>query len=111
RDGIENVSRMSIQIAIDIGTVEDSMMGMTDFSEVGQSGAVAVPEPFAFGAPSFELAGIISMLIVVIVTFTESTADMIALGEIVDTKVDWRRIAAGLGAHIAAPAGPPVFNS
>lgn len=109
--GIATVSRLSILIAIVIGTVVASLMGMTDFSDVGQSGAVAVPEPFAFGAPSFELAGIISMLIVVIVTFTESTADMIALGEIVDTKVDSKRIAAGLRADMAASAVSPIFNS
>lgn len=109
--GVATISRLSILIAIVIGTIVASFMGMTDFSDVGQSGAVAIPEPFAFGAPSFELAGIISMLIVVIVTFTESTADMIALGEIVDTKVDSKRIAAGLRADMAASAVSPVFNS
>lgn len=109
--GVAAISRLSILIAIVVGTVVAAFLGLTDFSDVGQSGVVAVPSPFAFGAPSFELAAIISMLIVVIVTFTESTADMIALGEIVDTKVDSKRIAAGLRADMASSAVSPIFNS
>ena len=59
---------------------------------------VAVPAIFAFGAPTFEIAAIISMIIVVLVTMTETTADILAVGEIVRTKVDSRRIADGLRA-------------
>lgn len=109
--GIATVSRLSILLAIIIGTVVASLLGMTDFSEVGNRGVVALPEPFAFGAPSFEAGAIVSVLIVVLVTFAESTADMIALGEIVDTKVDSKRIAAGLRADMAASTISPIFNS
>ena len=61
---------------------------------------VAFPTPFAFGAPTFQVAAIVSMLIVILVTLTETTADILAVGEIVGTKVDRKRIAAGLaGRH------------
>ncbi|RAG73746.1 purine permease, partial [Burkholderia multivorans] len=53
----------------------------------------------------------ISMFIVIIVTFAETTADIIAVGEIVKTKVDSKRIANGLRADMLSSAVSPVFNS
>src|SRR5690625_4545404 len=41
----------------------------------------------------------------------ETTADILAVGEIVDTKVDSKRIAAGLRADMLSSAVSPVFNS
>lgn len=38
---------------------------------------------FAFGLPTFEFSAILSMLIVTLVIMTETTADIIAVGEIV----------------------------
>ena len=74
---------------------------------VGQGPVVAFPTPFAFGAPTFHVAAIISMLIVILVTLTETTADILAVGEIVGTKVDRKRIAAGLRADMASSAVSP----
>lgn len=51
------------------------------------------------------------MFIVIIVTFAETTADIIAVGEIVRTKVDSKRIANGLRADMLSSAVSPVFNS
>lgn len=61
--------------------------------------------------PTFSAAAIISMFIVIIVTFAETTADIIAVGEIVDTKVDSKRIASGLRADMLSSAVSPIFNS
>jgi xanthine/uracil permease len=72
---------------------------------------VAFPTPFAFGAPTFEIASIVSMLIVILVTLTETSADIIAVGEIVGTKVDSKRIGNGLRADMLSSAISPVFNS
>src|SRR5690625_758028 len=41
----------------------------------------------------------------------ETTADILAVGEIVETKVDSKRIAAGLRADMLSSAVSPVFNS
>src|SRR5699024_9505881 len=54
---------------------------------------------------------IISMFIVVIVTFAETTADIIAVGAIARTKVDSKRIASGLRADMLSSAVSPIFNS
>lgn len=50
------------------------------------------------------------MTIVVLVILTETTADIMAVGEIVDTKVDRRRIGDGLRADMAASAVSPLLN-
>ncbi|NQD90055.1 purine permease [Paenarthrobacter sp. CM16] len=105
------ISRLSILLAMVIGTIIAFVAGMADFSKVGQGDIVAFPTPFAFGAPTFEVAAIISMLIVILVTLTETSADIIAVGEIVDTKVDSRRIGDGLRADMLSSAISPLFNS
>lgn len=105
------ISRLSILLAMVIGTIIAFIAGMADFSKVGQGDIVAFPTPFAFGAPTFEIAAIISMLIVILVTLTETSADIIAVGEIVDTKVDSRRIGDGLRADMLSSAISPLFNS
>ena len=109
--GSGTVSRLSILLAIVIGTVFAVVVGMADFSGVGEGPVFALPSPFAFGMPTFEVAAIISMCIVILVTLTETTADILAVGEIVETKVDSKRIANGLRADMLSSAISPIFNS
>ncbi|WP_332699652.1 solute carrier family 23 protein, partial [Halalkalibacter lacteus] len=54
---------------------------------------------------------IVSMVIVVLVIMTETTADIIAVGEIVGTEITPRRVGDGLRADMLATAISPVFNS
>lgn len=105
------ISRLSILLAIVIGTIVCAMFGWADFSQVLDRGIFAFPEPFAFGVPTFSAAAIVSMFIVIIVTFAETTADIIAVGEVVKTKVDSKRIASGLRADMLSSAVSPIFNS
>jgi xanthine permease len=105
------ISRLSILLAMVLGTVIAFVFGTADFSKVGQGEIVAFPTPFAFGPPTFEIAAIISMLIVILVTLTETSADIIAVGEIVGTKVDSKRIGDGLRADMLSSAISPLFNS
>ncbi|WP_457973713.1 nucleobase:cation symporter-2 family protein [Arthrobacter sp. D1-17] len=109
--GSAAISRLSILLAMVLGTVIAFVFGMADFSKVAQGEIVAFPTPFAFGAPTFEVAAIISMLIVILVTLTETSADIIAVGEIVGTKVDSKRIGDGLRADMLSSAISPLFNS
>ena len=109
--GNATISRLSILLAIVLGTVVAAVLGVADFSAVGEGPVVAFPTPFAFGPPTFHVAAIVSMLIVILVTLTETTADILAVGEIVGTKVDRKRIAAGLRADMASSAVSPVFGS
>ena len=51
------------------------------------------------------------MTIVILVIMVETTADILAVGEVVGTTVDNRRIARGLRADMISSAVAPVFNS
>ena len=108
---VATISRLSILLAIVVGTLVCLAFGWADFSNVLDRGIFAFPEPFAFGVPTFSAAAIVSMFIVVIVTMAETTADIIAVGEIVRTKVNSKRIASGLRADMLSSAVSPVFNS
>ena len=105
------ISRLSILLAIVVGTLVAIPFGMADFSNVSSGPIVAFPAPFAFGLPTFDIAAILSMLIVVIVIMTETSADILAVGEIVGSKVDSRRISDGLRADMLASTIAPVFGS
>ncbi|MBW1596095.1 nucleobase:cation symporter-2 family protein [Streptomyces sp. JJ38] len=101
-------------IAILFGLVSGTLiavpLGMADFSGLGEAGLVGFPTPFHFGAPQFSLPAIVSMCVVMLVIMMESTADMIALGRIVDKPADEKVIAAGLRADALGSAVAPVFN-
>ncbi|MBO0980827.1 nucleobase:cation symporter-2 family protein [Microbacterium sp. SD291] len=105
------ISRLAILLAIVLGTIIAAILGRVDFGAVADGPIFALPSPFSFGMPTFEIAGIISMFIVILVTLTETTADILAVGEIVGTKVDSKRIAAGLRADMLSSAVSPVFGS
>ncbi|MEV5985257.1 nucleobase:cation symporter-2 family protein [Streptomyces sp. NPDC052051] len=102
------------QIAVLIGLVAGTLIaipfGVTDFGPVADAHVVGFPTPFHFGAPRFQSAAILSMCVVMVVSMTESTADMLALGEIVERPADERTIAAGLRADTLGSAISPVFN-
>src|SRR5699024_11316906 len=109
--GVATLSRLSILLGLVVGTIIAVFMGRTDFSDVGDGMAVAFPKPFEFGMPTFDIAAILSMLIVILVFKTETTADIIAVGEIVGTPVDSRRIADGLRADMLSYLVSSVFGS
>lgn len=109
--GSATISRLSILLAMVGGTIVAVVTGMANFSKVGDGPIVAFPTPFHLGMPTFEIAAIISMVIVVLVILTETMADILAVGEIVGTKVDSKRIAAGLRADMGSSLLAPVFGS
>lgn len=105
------ISRLSILLGIVLGTILAGFTGQADFSQILNGPYFALPSPLAFGPPVFEIASIVSMTIVVLVILTETTADIIAVGEIVDSKVDQKRIADGLRADMGASFVSPLLNS
>jgi NCS2 family nucleobase:cation symporter-2 len=105
------ISRLSILLGIVVGTVVAAVIGMADFSSVGKGAIVEVPRPLMFGLPIFEIGSIISLTIVILVILTETTADILAVGEITGAKVDSKRIANGLRADMASTFVAPFFNT
>nr|WP_059390944.1 nucleobase:cation symporter-2 family protein [Pseudomonas toyotomiensis] len=109
--GSATISRLSILLAMVIGTLVAVAFGMADFSKVSEGPVLAFPAPLHFGMPVFEVAAIISMLIVVLVILVETSADILAVGDIIDTKVDSRRLGNGLRADMIASVVAPLFGS
>ncbi len=104
------VKQIAVLLGMVAGTLVAIPFGATDFGPVVHADVVGFPTPFHFGAPQFGVAPIVSMCIVMLVCLTESTADMLALGEIVERPADERTIAAGLRADTLGSALSPLFN-
>lgn len=109
--GSATISRLSILLAMVVGTLIAWALGMTDFSKVSEGPMFAFPTPFHFGMPEFHIAAILSMCIVIMVTLVETSADILAVGEIIDTKVDSKRLGNGLRADMASSILAPIFGS
>ncbi|GAB2679669.1 nucleobase:cation symporter-2 family protein [Nocardia goodfellowii] len=105
------ISRLSILIGLVIGTLVAVGTGKADFSGVGDAKLVALPSVLHFGTPTFEVGAIVAMTIVILVIMTEATADILAIGEILPTKVDKKRLADGLRADMASSAVAPLVGS
>ena len=67
--------------------------------------------PFHFGAPTFKLAAIISMIIVMLITAVETTGDVFATGEIVEKPIDKDDVARALRADGLATTLGGILNS
>ncbi|PSK91326.1 xanthine permease [Murinocardiopsis flavida] len=104
-------SRISILLGLVAGTLVAIPFGKADFSQVGEGAIVSLGSPFHFGMPQFEWAPIVTMCVIMLVVLTEGASHIIAVGEIVGSKVDSRRIAAGLRADVSASIIGPIFNS
>jgi xanthine permease len=93
------LGQLGVLIGLVGGTIAAIFLGMTDFSGVGGAAWLGIAQPFHFGAPQFPLAAVISMCVVMLVTFTESTADMLAVGEMTGRPVTSGDLARGLAAE------------
>jgi NCS2 family nucleobase:cation symporter-2 len=90
------LGQTSVLLAIVIGTIIAIPMGLVDFSTVATSGWFGIAQPFHFGPPKFAAAAIISMCIVMLVTYVESTADMLAVSELTGRDIGPNDLARGL---------------
>jgi uric acid transporter len=93
------------------GTVVATIFGITDFGGVSDAKSVGVTTPFHFGTPTFGIAAIVSMLIVMFITAVETTGDVFATGEIVEKPIRRNDIARAIRADGLATTLGGVLNS
>lgn len=106
-----SVARVSVLLGLVVGTIVAIPFDMVDWSGVGEAGWFAVITPLHFGFPTFPIAAVISMLVVGLVIMTETTGDMLAVGEIVDRPVTKRQLGDGLRADGLSTMLGGFFNT
>ncbi|EME00751.1 MULTISPECIES: nucleobase:cation symporter-2 family protein [Stutzerimonas stutzeri subgroup] len=87
---------VSVLIGMGLGYALAGALGMVDLSGMAAAPAVQVVTPNHFGAPTFSLAPILSMCLVVVIIFVESAGMFLALGRITGETVDPKRLRRGL---------------
>jgi uric acid transporter len=105
------IGRIAILLGLVVGTVVAAVFGIADFSSVADAAWVGMTVPFNFGLPTFALVPIISMTLVMLIVMVETTADILAIGEITEKKVDSNDVARGLRADGLSTAVAGVFNA
>ncbi|MFI7082438.1 nucleobase:cation symporter-2 family protein [Streptomyces anulatus] len=104
------LKQVALLMGMFVGTLAAIPFGLADFSALKSAPLAALPTPFAFGAPEFQPAAILSLCIVMLVLMTESSAGMLALGEICERRTDGRTITRGLRTDGIATLLGPVFG-
>ncbi|MFE5211688.1 nucleobase:cation symporter-2 family protein [Streptomyces sp. NPDC056600] len=92
------LSQLGVLLGLVAGTLVAIPMGLTDFSIAADADWFGLAAPFHFGAPEFPVAAVISLCVVMLVTFTESTADMLAVGDMTGRPLTRKDLARGLAA-------------
>ncbi|MET8471476.1 nucleobase:cation symporter-2 family protein [Streptomyces sp. NPDC006422] len=104
------VKQVALLFGLLIGTLAAIPFGMADFSSLKSAPVAALPTPFAFGAPEFQPAAIISLCLVMLVLMTESSAGMLAIGEICERDCNGKTITRGLRTDGIATFIGPIFG-
>ncbi|WP_026572068.1 MULTISPECIES: nucleobase:cation symporter-2 family protein [Sediminibacillus] len=102
---------ISILIGLVAGTFAAALMGMVDFSEVGDASWFHSIHPFYFGAPTFNISAILTMTLVAIVSLIESTGVYLALGDITQREVSGEDLEKGYRAEGLAIVLGGIFNA
>jgi xanthine permease len=103
------LGRIAVLLGVVIGTLIAIPFGF--FSGIPDASWFGISTPFHFGLPSFDVAAIVSMTVVMLVTMTETTGDILAVGEIVDRPPTPRALADGLRADGLSTVLGGVFNT
>lgn len=104
------LSRVAILLGLVLGTVVAIAFGLTNFSRIADASVFQLSAPFHFGLPIFAVGATLSMFIVMLVIMTETTADILAIGEVIDAPADRQQVTNGLRADMLATAVAAVFN-
>ena len=105
------LATVAVLIGLVVGTLAGWLFDFTDFSRVGDADVLGVTTPFHFGAPTFNAAAVISMVVVMLITMVETTGDVFACGEIVGKPVDKEDVARALRADGLATTLGGILNS
>lgn len=102
---------VSVLIGMGIGYVLAGCLGMVDLNGLGQAPWLQVVTPLHFGMPTFELAPVLSMCLVTVIIFVESTGMFLALGKISGREICPNALRRGLLCDAGASFVAGFFNT
>lgn len=105
------VSNIAILLGLVVGTLIAIPFGITNFSSVATAAWVGITTPFKYGLPTFDVTSIVSMTLVMLVTMSETTGDIIAVGEIIDKPISKEDLTRGLRADGLSTALGGILNA
>lgn len=105
------ISNIAVLLGLAFGMLVAIPMGLVNFSGVAQASWLNVTTPFFYGLPTFDLASIASMVLVMLVTMTETTGDIIAVGEIIEKPITPDDLTRGLRADGLATMLGGILNA
>ncbi|WP_430507953.1 nucleobase:cation symporter-2 family protein [Rossellomorea marisflavi] len=104
------IRSVSILLGLVAGTIAAMFMGKVNFSEVGEASWYHMAQPFYFGMPTFDIAAILTMILVAMVSLVESTGVYFALGDITNRKLSEEDLSKGYRAEGLAIFLGGIFN-
>ncbi|WP_338448551.1 nucleobase:cation symporter-2 family protein [Niallia oryzisoli] len=102
---------ISVLSGIILGTLAAVIMGKIDFQSVENASWFHLPAPFHFGAPTFEVVPILTMILVGTVILVESTGAFLALGKMNHKELEEKDMARGYRAEGMAFTLGGIFNA
>jgi xanthine permease len=105
------IRSIAILLGLIVGTIVASFMGKVNLSAVADASWLQMPKPFFFATPTFELAPIITMTLVAIVSLVESSGVYFALADITGKKLSEKDLVKGYRAEGLASILGGLFNS
>ena len=105
------VANIAVLVGILVGGIIAAALGLMHFEKVAAAAWFAPIKPFHFGTPTFDPVMILTMTMVMLVVMIESTGMFLALGDIVDQRIDQPRLAAGLRADGVGTLLGGIFNT
>jgi xanthine permease len=105
------IRSIAILLGLIGGTIAASFMGKVSFSAVADASWFHMARPLYFAAPTFELAPIITMTLVAIVSLVESSGVYFALSDITGRKLTEKDLVKGYRAEGLSSILGGLFNS
>jgi NCS2 family nucleobase:cation symporter-2 len=102
---------VSVLIGMALGYALAGACGMVDLNGLDETPWFQMVEPLHFGMPKFELASVLSMCLVVVIIFVESTGMFLALGKITGREVCPNALRRGLLCDAGASFLAGFFNT
>jgi uric acid transporter len=105
------MKNIAVLLGLIIGCIAAFAMGKMNFARVEKASWFEFITPFSFGTPTFDLAAIISLSIVMLIVMVETTGMLLAVGDMVGEKVDEKRLTSGLAVDGVGTIIGGVFNT